>query len=120
MPRLSRAEAALPVLPGQIVCSRAGHDRDKVYLVIAVETDLLWLCDGSSRPFEKPKKKKRCHVGLLSKKADQALLQRLASLGDHGQRNSAIRSHLARTSTLMPGTISQDPETGPREAREVI
>ncbi len=47
---------------GQVVYSRCGHDKGKVFVVTAVEDEYLYLVDGKSRTVEKPKRKKIKHV----------------------------------------------------------
>lgn len=47
---------------GQIVFSKAGRDKTKTFIVISIQDDYLFLCDGKLRPIEKPKKKKMIHV----------------------------------------------------------
>ncbi|MTK12938.1 MAG: RNA-binding protein [Clostridiaceae bacterium] len=48
---------------GKIVYSKAGRDQDKVFVVVSVLNDkYVYVCDGSLRPVEKPKKKKIKHL----------------------------------------------------------
>ncbi len=49
-------------MTGMLVRSGAGHDKGKLYLVVREEGDMLWLADGTIRPLQRPKKKKRRHV----------------------------------------------------------
>lgn len=48
---------------GQVVRSKAGHDKGDYQVIIAVELPYLILCDGKRRRLEKPKRKKAIHVG---------------------------------------------------------
>ncbi|MDD3766360.1 MAG: KOW domain-containing RNA-binding protein [Eubacteriales bacterium] len=52
--------------PGDIVCSKAGRDKYLVFIVIKVEGEYAFICDGKRRKIEKPKRKKIKHlrVGL--------------------------------------------------------
>ncbi len=54
--------------PGQVVKSRAGRDRDKLYIVIGYETSsgYLFLADGENRRVEKPKRKNPQHLNRLN------------------------------------------------------
>lgn len=52
---------------GQIVCSKAGHDKGDFQTVLAVELPYLLLCDGKRRSLAKPKRKKAMHVGPTGK-----------------------------------------------------
>lgn len=47
---------------GQVVYSKSGHDKNKVFIVTEVEGDFIYLVDGKSRTVDKPKKKKTKHV----------------------------------------------------------
>ena len=42
--------------------SLAGHDKGRLYVVLAQEGDFVLLADGKNRPAEKPKRKKTKHV----------------------------------------------------------
>ena len=48
--------------PAQIVRSRAGHDRDQLFLVVAVDGSYVLLADGKRRRVEHPKRKNVKHV----------------------------------------------------------
>ncbi len=47
--------------------SRAGHDRNRIYLVVKTEGDYVWLVNGTTRPLASPKKKNRKHVQPIRK-----------------------------------------------------
>ncbi|MBV7274658.1 KOW domain-containing RNA-binding protein [Clostridium sp. PL3] len=48
---------------GKIVYSKAGRDEGKVFVVIDVLDDkYVYICNGSLRPVEKPKRKKIKHL----------------------------------------------------------
>ena len=42
---------------GMLARSLAGHDRDRLYVIIRRDAEYVWLVDGISRTVEKPKKK---------------------------------------------------------------
>ena len=56
----------MEIAAADIVRSGAGHDRGKLFVVLAVEGDTLLLADGKSRKTASPKRKKRRHVQLVS------------------------------------------------------
>lgn len=58
-----------------LAVSRAGHDRDTLYLVLREEGDYLWLTDGRRRLLENPKKKKKIHVQIIKHLPEQLLAQ---------------------------------------------
>lgn len=48
---------------GKIAYSKAGRDQGKVLVVVSVlDDEYVYVCDGSLRPVEKPKKKKIKHL----------------------------------------------------------
>ena len=44
---------------GMLARSAAGHDKGKIYVIIAADSAYVYLVDGKSRTLEKPKKKKQ-------------------------------------------------------------
>jgi ribosomal protein L14E/L6E/L27E len=47
---------------GMTAWSLAGHDKGKLYVIVKVDEEYVWLSDGRLRPLENPKKKKWKHV----------------------------------------------------------
>ena len=62
-----------------LAVSRAGHDRDTVYVVLAADDTYFWLADGKRRKLENPKKIKQMHVQVV-KHLPKALLQEMGSI----------------------------------------
>ncbi len=62
---------------GWLAVSRAGHDRDEVFVIVREEKEYIWLADGGSRSVSKPKKKKKKHVQLIKCFSDDALSEGL-------------------------------------------
>ena len=48
-----------------LAISRAGHDKDTVYVVIDSDNTYFWLVDGKRRTLENPKKKKQMHMQVI-------------------------------------------------------
>ena len=44
---------------GMLAKSLAGHDKGKIYVVINIEENHIFLVDGTVRTLDRPKKKKR-------------------------------------------------------------
>ena len=40
----------------KLAVSRAGHDKDSIYVIVKEEADWVYLADGTCKPLEKPKK----------------------------------------------------------------
>ena len=51
---------------GSIVFSKAGRDKGKPFVVLRVEGDFVFLCDGKLRAADKPKKKKCKHIAVTN------------------------------------------------------
>ena len=64
---------------GMLARSKAGHDIGKLYVVMDVDTEYVYLADGVSRTVDKTKKKKRKHIQIIYK--NPALLQEVMSEG---------------------------------------
>jgi len=47
---------------GSLVKSKAGHDKDEVFVVIGAEGGYVEIADGKNRTVEKPKRKKKIHL----------------------------------------------------------
>lgn len=50
---------------GMLARSKAGHDRNRIYVIIRADAEYVWLADGVHRTAENPKKKKRRHVQVI-------------------------------------------------------
>lgn len=51
---------------GSIVKSAAGHDKNRFYMVTAIEDSFVYIADGRERKLLKPKKKNIKHVDVTS------------------------------------------------------
>ena len=50
---------------GEFATSKAGHDKDRLYMIVGEEEEWVYLCDGRLRTLEKPKKKQIKHLYAL-------------------------------------------------------
>ena len=50
---------------GMLARSKAGHDKDNIYIIINADSTYAYLADGKSRTLERLKKKKWRHVQLI-------------------------------------------------------
>lgn len=55
---------------GDIVWSKAGHDKGDFFVVIKSDERFCWIANGRSRKLEAPKKKNRIHLSATNKKVD--------------------------------------------------
>ena len=64
--------------PGMKAKSLAGHDQNKIYIIIQEDGDFVFLCDGKNRTLEHLKKKRKKHVQLI-KYIEPELAEKLAN-----------------------------------------
>ena len=50
---------------GMLARSKAGHDRNKLYIIRKSDAEYVWLADGIFKTVEKPKKKKKKHMQVV-------------------------------------------------------
>lgn len=55
---------------GQLVKSRAGRDKDKLYLILKWDHEFVYVVDGDTRRLQNPKKKNIRHLWYTDKVAD--------------------------------------------------
>lgn len=48
--------------PGMLVKSKAGRDKGRIYVIIRVEQEYVYVADGVLRPLRRQKKKNRMHL----------------------------------------------------------
>ena len=82
----------MDIAKSNIVRSNAGHDKGKLFVVLAVEGEFLLLADGKSRKVESPKRKKRRHVLFVSAE-ETRLAEKIKS--EEKITNSELRRTLA-------------------------
>lgn len=81
-------------LVGHFAFSGAGHDKGQLYVITMQEGDCVYLCDGSRKPYESPKKKKRKHIQPVGKTVERELLERL--IGKEKVRDEDIKFQIKR------------------------
>ena len=67
---------------GMLAKAMAGHDKGNVYIIVETDASFVYLVDGKIRTFSNPKRKKRKHLQLISKKynvseADDAAVRKI-------------------------------------------
>jgi len=63
--------------PGMLAKSLAGHDQNKIYIIMQEDEHNVFLSDGKNRTLDNLKKKKKKHVQLIRIK-DSELAEKLA------------------------------------------
>ena len=52
-----------PIETGSVVISKAGRDRDRLFLVVGeADDDFVWIANGALRTMDRLKKKRRKHL----------------------------------------------------------
>ena len=52
-------------MTGFLASSKAGHDKDKIYVIIKEDKEYVWLTDGKLKAVDQPKKKRKKHIQLI-------------------------------------------------------
>lgn len=81
---------------GELATSKAGHDKDRLYMIVGEEGECVYLCDGRLRGVEHPKKKKKKHIQIIHSSAQDTLIQIIKQnlLGERDEINRQIRKTL--------------------------
>lgn len=79
---------------GMLARSLAGHDRNKVYVIVDLDETYVYLADGVTKTLARPKKKKRMHVQLIREKqeigqADDVKIKRILKV--YKNRNTGMK-----------------------------
>lgn len=53
---------------GMLATSKAGHDRDSLYVIIREDGEYIYVADGRGRTVERPKRKNKKHIQIIKKK----------------------------------------------------
>lgn len=69
-------------MTGMLATSKAGHDKDTVYIIVKEENEYVYVSDGRLKTLENPKKKNKKHIQIIKKEADDMLREKLIS-GQH-------------------------------------
>ena len=76
---------------GQFATSKAGHDKGRLYVVVAQEDDFVYLSDGRLKGPDRPKKKRRKHIQPINARVEESLLERLRAGKRYTRKKSSMR-----------------------------
>lgn len=90
---------------GMLVKSKAGHDKDNVYVIIKADETYVYLVDGILKTIDKPKRKKRKHVQVINRKfdvsaADDVAVKRILKIYTHRVSRNACLAAGGRCSIM--------------------
>ncbi len=77
---------------GSIVFSKAGRDKGNYFVIVALDGEYAYVCDGDLRKYEKPKKKKIKHLKVTNTVC-QSVSEKIADCGRVS--NAELRKVLA-------------------------
>ena len=80
---------------GMLAWSRAGHDKDKLYVIVKTEGEYVYLSDGRLKSVEHPKKKKIRHIQIV-----RQIPEELLGLNIETIKNEEIRKVIRRFSNV--------------------
>ena len=52
-------------MTGFLASSKAGHDKDKIYVIIKEDAEYVWLADGKVKTIANLKKKRKKHIQII-------------------------------------------------------
>ena len=64
-------------MTGCMALSLAGHDQNKIYLIVGEEEQYVYLADGRTRLCKNPKKKNKKHIQVIKKYKNPAVAKKL-------------------------------------------
>lgn len=87
-------ETTKDIMVGQYVRSKAGRDKDRIFVVTeVVDEKYVHIADGDLRRIEKPKKKKIRHLAVLAQ-VSETLKEKLS--GDGKINNALVRREIEK------------------------
>ena len=67
-------------MTGFLASSKAGHDKNKIYVIIKEDAEYVWLSDGKIKTMDNPKKKRKKHLILLKSTKNSLLSSQIFKL----------------------------------------
>ncbi|MBC8571729.1 KOW domain-containing RNA-binding protein [Jingyaoa shaoxingensis] len=80
---------------GMLAWSRAGHDKDTLYVIVKTEGEYVYLSDGRLKPVDHPKKKKIRHIQIVRQIPEELLGLNIVTI-----KNEEIRKAIRRFSNV--------------------
>ena len=100
----------------QFAKSKAGHDKNQLYFILKEEEEFVYLVNGTTRPLEKPKKKRKKHVQVIHR-----IPAELCNILEAGITNESVkRSMKLYSAGFRQETSAGTGENQEQESRDVI
>ena len=61
---------------GDLARSKAGHDKNRIYVIINEDSEYVYLADGKIRTVDNPKRKKKKHIQMIQNKINKTQMTR--------------------------------------------
>lgn len=71
---------------------KAGHDKGQIYLIAEAEGEYVYLVNGETKPFGKPKKKSRKHIQIIKNIPKETALIMEETVPEDQRVKKAIKS----------------------------
>ena len=68
---------------GKFAVSKAGHDKDKLYVIVGADERYVYLADGRYKIATAPKKKAIKHIQIINATVEEELLQKIVNKTSH-------------------------------------
>lgn len=62
---------------GKLISSKAGHDKDEIYMIIKEEKNFVFVVDGIRKKIDLPKRKNKKHIQIINQEIDVELVNKL-------------------------------------------
>lgn len=70
---------------GCLAVSKAGHDKDEIYLILKEEKDFVYLADGIGKTTLTPKKKNKKHIQIIKNGLQEIPVEDVRGKLENGQ-----------------------------------
>lgn len=70
---------------GYLAVSKAGHDKDAVYLILKEEKEAVYVADGSGKTAASPKKKNKKHIQVIKNGLNEIPIEAIRQKLESGQ-----------------------------------
>lgn len=60
---------------GRFIISKAGHDKNNIYIIMQEDSEYIYLVDGSIRTVDNPKRKNKKHIKIIHYYDDNLIMQ---------------------------------------------
>lgn len=70
----------------QFAKAKAGHDKNQIYFILKEEEEFVSLVNGTTKPLDKPKKKRKKHIQIIGQ-----LPEEISRIIEDGITNESVK-----------------------------